>query len=169
MEYAEFIDSNPETILNQNYTRHVGYTDENSLFRTNYYNINNVNRISKTLTELLQGVHESNRPIVVPDSTIINIMDTIYQNFRPLTGDMYSRYNIPNGTNSDDYIDSMIKQTIEVIYSEVKNNIEMEQNNKKLSVWTTVLGDFNEQGLRSFPPLKTLQNHPAYCQFNMNY
>jgi hypothetical protein len=169
MEYAEFIDSNIEETLNQNYGRNVGYTDTNSLFKTNYYNINIVNTISKKLTELLQGVDPLNRPIIIPDNTIINIMDSVQQNYRPLTGDIFSRYNIPNGQNSDDYISSMIDQTIEIIYSEVKNNFEIEENNKNLSVWTTLLGDFNEQGLRSVPPIKILNKHPAHCQFNMNY
>jgi len=169
MEYAEFIDSNIEETLNHNFTRNAGYQDTSSLFKTKYYNINIVNTISKKLTELLQGVDHLNRPIIVPDNTIINIMDSVQQNYRPLTGDIFSRYNIPNGQNSDDYISSMIDQTIEIIYSEVKNNFEIEENNKNLSVWTTLLGDFNEQGLRSVPPIKILNKHPAHCQFNMNY
>ena len=169
MEYAEFIDSNPEHILNRNYTRHSGYQDTSSLYKTKYYHIDNVTTISKKLTQLLKGVHPSGRPILIPNETIINIMDSVYQNYRPVTGDIFTRFNIPSGQNSDDYITSMIDQTIEIIYSQVKNEIEMEENNKKLSVWTTVLGDFNDQGLRSHDEIKILNNHPAHCQFNMNY
>ena len=38
MEYAEFIDSNPEEMLNDNYTRYSGYQDTNELFQKKYYN-----------------------------------------------------------------------------------------------------------------------------------
>ena len=169
MEYAQFIDINPEEKLNKNFTRYAGYRDTSESYQKNYYNINTVNLISRKLTELLKGVHPSGRPILIPNETIINIMDGVYQNFRPQTGDIFSRYNIPNGFNSDDYITNMIDQTIEIIYSQVKTDLEMEENNKKLSVWTTVLGNFNDQGLRSHAPIKVLNNHPAYCQFNMNY
>ena len=169
MEYAQFIDVNPEVKLNLNFTRYAGYQDSNESFQKNYYNINNINLISRKLTELLQGVDPRGRPIIVPNQSIINVMDSVYQNFRPQTGDIFSRYNIPTGFNSDDYISNMIDQTIEIIYSDVKNNLEIEENNKKLSVWTTVLGNFNDNGLRSHAPIKVLNNHPAYCQFNMNY
>lgn len=169
MEYAEFIDSNPEEYINDNYTRYVGYQDTNALLQAKYYNINTINTISKKVTQLLQGVDPKNRPIVVPNKTISNIMDSVYQSFTPQIGDIYSRYNIASGLNSDDYVQSMIDQTVEIIYSEVKNNIEMENNNKKLSVWTTVLGDFNENKLRSFPPIKVLNKHPQYMAFFENY
>jgi hypothetical protein len=169
MEYAQFIDVDPEHSINDNYSRYVGYQDTNALLQAKYYNINTINTISKKLTELLQGVDELNRPIIVPNKTIANIMDSVYQSYRPQTGDIYGRYNIPTGLNSDDYIQSMIDQTIEIIYSEVKNNLEIEQNNKKLSVWTTVLGDFNENKLRSFAPIKVLNKHPQYMAFFENY
>jgi hypothetical protein len=169
MEYAEFIEIDPEHEINDSFTRFSGYQETSELLKTKFFNINTINVISKKITQLLQGVDPRNRPIIVPNESIKNIMDSVYINFRPQTGDIYTRYIIPNGLNSDDYINDMIDQTVEIIYSEVKNNIEMEQNNKKLSVWTTVLGDFNENGLRSFPPIKVLNKHPAYCQFNMNY
>jgi len=75
---------------------------------------------------------------------------------------------VPTGDNSG-YLQDMIQQTIEIITSEVKNNLEMEENNRKLTVWTTVLGDFNEQGLRSHPEIKIRQKRPTPMQFNMNY
>ena len=169
MEYAEFIDINPETLINDNYTRHSGYQDTSVLLQKNFYNVNTVNTISKKLTQLLQGVDPSNRRIIIPDKIITNVMDSVYNDFVPETGDIFTRYIIPSGLNSDDYITSLIDQTIQVIYSDVKNNIEMEQNNKKLSAWVQVLGDFNDNNLRSYPPIKVLNKHPAYGQFNMNY
>lgn len=169
MIYGEFVDVKPETYLNDNYTRHVGYEDTSIELQKRYFNSTVVENISKKLTQLLQGVDPQNRPIIIPNKTITNIMDSVYQSFRPETGDIYSRYNIASGLNSDDYIQSMINQTIQIIFSEVKTTLEMEENNRKLSVWTTVLGDFNDSGLRSHAPIKILNRHPAYMQFNMNY
>jgi hypothetical protein len=169
MEYAQFIDVDPEHDINLEYTRHSGYQDTSNEFQRKFYNINTVNTISKKLTELLKGVDPLNRPIVIPNKSIVNIMDSVYQGFRPQTGDIFSRFTMPNGLNSDDYIQSLIDQTIEIIYADVKNNMEMEQYNKKLSVWTTVLGDFNDNQLRSYPPIKVLNKHPQYMAFFENY
>ena len=117
------------------------------------------------------GVDPQNRPIIVPDKQIGFVMDTVYTNFIPYNaGDIYTRYVVPNGNNTDSYVQNMIDQVIEIIYSDVKNNLEIDQNNAKLSIWTTILGEgMNEHQLRSFPPLKTLLKRPAPMQFNMNY
>ena len=36
----------------------------------------------------------------------------------------------------------------------------MEENNKKLTIWTTVFGDFNSHGLRSHAPIKLRERKP---------
>ena len=96
-------------------------------------------------------------------------MNDIYASFRPPTGDIYSRYTIPNGISPQSYVQSMIDQVIQVIVSNVKNTLEIEQNNEKLTVWTTLYGDFNTDGLRAHPPIKVRKKRPASFQFNMNY
>ena len=63
----------------------------------------------------------------------------------------------------------MINQTVNIIVSAIKDEIEITEQNKKLTAWTTVLGDFNEQGLRSHAPIKLRERHPQYMAFNMNY
>ena len=63
----------------------------------------------------------------------------------------------------------MIDQVIEIIVSDVKTNYETELNNSKLSAWTTVLGDYNDNQLRSYPPIKVLNKHPQYMAFFENY
>ena len=45
----------------------------------------------------------------------------------------------------------------------------MEENNKKLSIWTTVYGDFNAHGLRQHPPIKIRKKRPDPFQFHMRY
>ena len=114
------------------------------------------------------GVDPFNRPILVPANTICNIMSNIYISFRPETGDIYSRYIIPKNSQQSD-VQNMIDQVIEVIVSQVKDDLEMRENNAKLTAWTTVLGDFNLHGLTQTPPIKTRQRRPDPCMFNMNY
>ena len=168
MEYAQFIDLNPEEKINLNYQRYVGYQDTNSVLN-NLFSINTLNTISKKLTQLLMGVHPDNKIIVVPTNLIANVLDSVYQGYRPQTGGIYSRYIIPTGLNSSDYATDMVDQTIEIIYSDIKNQYDMEKNNKTLSVWNTILGDFNENQLRSHPPIKILNKHPQYMAFFENY
>jgi len=45
----------------------------------------------------------------------------------------------------------------------------MTENNKKLSIWNSVYGEFNEKGLRAHPPIKIRKKRPQRMMFNMNY
>lgn len=156
------------TICDSNYVKYVGYEQSNTCVKK-YFSKSNVNTISRKITELLQGVDPENRPIVVPDTTICSVMSDVYDSYRPPTGDIHSRYIVPSGTSSESYVQNMIDQTIEIITSDVKNNLEMEEHNRKLTIWTTVYGDFNDHGLRQHPPIKLRNKRPAPMQFNMNY
>jgi len=147
--------------------KYVGY--DSDMGTMDFFSTEHVQNISKKITELLMGVDPYNRPIIVPDNTILSVMNNIYSNFRPQTGDIYGRYNIPTNKSADFYLQNMTNQTIEVIVTDVTNNYEMEQNNKKLSIWTTVLGDFTEHNLRSHPKIKIREKRPAPMQFKMNY
>ena len=51
----------------------------------------------------------------------------------------------------------------------IKNDFGMEAANKKLSIWDSVLGDFNEKGLRGHDIIKIKKNRPQPMMFNMNY
>jgi hypothetical protein len=164
MEYAIPINAN----YDDNYTKFVGYQQDNKCIQE-YFSQQTVSMISKKVTELLMGVDPRNRPIIVPDRIIANVMDSIYTNFRPATGDIFGRYNVPSGSSTDSYVQSMIDQTIEVIVSDVRNNLEQEESNKKLTVYTTILGSFNEHGLRSHSKIKTRNRRPTPMLFNMNY
>lgn len=167
MEYG-FIINEPISVGSDLNTKYVGFTDYNPCLQK-FFCQETINIISKKVTQLLMGVDPLNRPIIVPDDKIAFVMDSIYNNYRPPTSDIYSRYVVPDGETTLSYVQNMIDQTIELIYSDVKNNLEMEQNNRKLSQWTTVLGDFNSHGLRSYAPIKTLLRRPNPLEFNMNY
>ena len=169
MEYGSIIQEK-KLVGSDLETKHPGFTDFDLCLRQ-YFSQNTIHTISHKLTQLLMGVDPQNRPIIIPDKQIGFVMDSVYRNFTPYnTGDIYTRYNIPSGSNTDSYVQNMIDQVIEIIYSDVRNNLEIEQNNSKLSIWTTVLGEgLNQHQLRSFAPIKTRLKRPAPFQFNMNY
>jgi hypothetical protein len=151
-----------------NYMKHVGYTENNPCIKY-YFHPSQVKTISHKITELLQGVDPQGRPIIVPDKTICSIMSEVYDSYRPPTGDIYGRYNVPSGNGFESYVQSMIDQVIEIIVSDVRINMGMEEYNKSLSIWSTVYGDFNEHKLRQHPPIKILSKRPTPLQFNMKY
>lgn len=154
-------------VCDLNYLRHVGWSEQNDCFRE-YYSKDTINIISRKVTELTRGVDPKNRKIIVPDARICEVMDSIYTNFRPATGDIYSRYIIPNNQQAN-MIQSMIDQTIEVITDFIRNEIGMQQANQKLSAWVQVYGDFNTHNLTQVPPIKTRERRPATMQYHMNY
>lgn len=177
MEYGDMIDSfenfiNPDNGYLQSdlySSKYVGFERNDNPDIKFYYSNKNVRTISNKITELLRGVHPENRPIIVPDKTIYSVMDSIYHNYRPATGDIYGRYNIPTGNTTQSYVQDMIDQVIEIIVSDVKTNYETEINNSKLSAWTTVLGEFNDHKLRAYSVIKIRERRPAPLQFNLNY
>ena len=160
-------------ICDTKYIKHVGYSQTSCSLDCGpscihkYFSPENIRMISNKISELLMGVDEKNRKIIVPDSSICNIMSAVYDNYRPRVGDIYSRYIIPQ--DQEDTIQTMIDQVINIITTDVKVNLGMQQCNRKLSVWTTVMGDFNEHGLRQHPPIKLREKRPQPMMFNMNY
>ena len=169
MEYA--INMSDE-ICDDNYMRNVGYSEDNQpnpeciekLFAPETIKI-----VSHKITELLMGVDPQNRPIKVPDSTICGVISQVQIAYQPPVGDIYTRYIIPTGLGPKDYIQDIINRSIEIITNTVRTEMEMDQNNQKLTIWTTVYGDFNEHQLRQHPPIKVLHKRPDPLQFNMNY
>lgn len=165
MSYATNIES---SISDSNYMRYVGYREQQSLCIQDYFSDKTVDMISNKISELLMGVHPQNKKLVVSKDVITSIMSNIYQNYRPETGDIYSRYIIPTRTPND-MVQDMINQTIESITSQVRSDYQMRENNAKLTVWTTVLGDFNTFGLRQHAPIKIRNKRPNPMEFNMRY
>jgi len=167
MEYGDIID-NPLIGSDLN-TKFVGFSDYNGCV-IDYFSQNTINTISDKVTKLLDGVDLYNRQIIVPDDKISFVMDAIFSTYRPSTSDIYGRYNVPTGTTTESYVQDMIDLTIETIYSDVKNNLEMEQNNSKLSAWTQVLGEgVNDNNLRAFAPIKVRVRRPNPMEFHMKY
>ena len=165
MEHGDLISEN----CNNNYLKYIGYTENDNPCIKKYFSSTTIKNIQQKVTELTLGVDPHNRPIQVSENVICNVMSDIHDSFRPAVGDIFTRYSIPTGSTSVSYVDDMINQVIEVIVSDIKNTTMMEENNKKLTAWTTLLGDFNEHNLRSHSIIKVQNKRPAPFQFNMNY
>lgn len=154
-------------LCNYNNIRHVAWNENNKCIQE-YYSPTTVNLISKKVTELTKGVDKHNRPIIVPDERISQVMDSVYQYYRPPVGDIHSRYIVQN-ENQPSMVQSMIDQTIETIVSNIRDSLGMEQWNQGLSAWVQLYGDFNEHNLTQTPPIKVRGKRPAPMQFNMTY
>lgn len=164
MSYIQ-TDSNKNCDLN--YLRYAGWTESTTGIKE-FYSRETVNLISKKVSELTRGIDKLNRIIKISDPVICNVMDTVYTNYRPATGDIFSRYVVPT-QEPEDQVQEMIDQTIEMIVSSIRNNVEMFENNSKLSAWVQVYGDFNTHNLTQTPPIKVREKKPSTMQFNMNY
>ena len=159
------------TSYNGGYMANVGWEETNdgncevqSLFSTAI-----LESISQAITRNLTGVDPEGRPIIVSHENIASVVSNVYRfGTRQNVGDIHSRYIVPQAQARCD-MRSIINQTINIITSQIRNEMEMAQNNKKLTVWTTLLGDFNKEGLRSHAPIKIRRKHPQYMAFNMNY
>ena len=166
MEYASKICNAP--LCDLNFMRYVGWEESNDCTKK-FFSKETVDIISRKVTELTMGVDPQNRPIVVPTPNICGLMSEVYQAYRPPTGDIHTRYNIPSGTGPQSQVQNMIDQVIEIITNNIRYSLEMEENNRKLTIWTTVYGDFNEHGLRRHAPIKVLNKRPNSFEFHMNY
>ena len=166
MEYAQSICG--DSICDDDFIKYVGYTEDNACIRK-YYSPETRKIISAKITELLEGVHPEGKKIIVGDNVICGMMSSIKDSYRPPTGDIYTRYIVPSGITPQDYVQSMINQVIEVITNTIKTEYAMEECNRNLTVWDTVLGDFNARGLRSHSQIKVREKKIPSALFFMNY
>jgi hypothetical protein len=170
MEFSDYITTGScakGTYCDENYMRYVGWSENTAV--QYLFSKKVVDFISQTVSDVLDRVDAKGRRIIVPDDKICHVISSCYMNSqRPPVGDIFTRYNIPPEEPSDIY-NEIIRRTIEIITSTVRNELEMEAHNEQLSVWDTVLGDFNKQGLRSHSQIKIRDRIPNPREFNMNY
>ena len=130
----------------------------------------NLNELSRAITYALRGTDPQGRDIVVARERITEVLSSVFMNItRERVGSIYSRYTIPDCLPRND-LWSYNFVTMNIIVSAIKDEYDTLANNKKLTIWTTVLGDFNTHGIRAHPPLnKIRQKMPQRMMFNMNY
>jgi hypothetical protein len=148
---------------NHQYIAHPGYKDT-SLNIQALFSTETLLLISRAVTDALRDLYEPG--IIVPLDIICNVLNALYEAYRPPSGDPITMYNIVSNENPN-AVDAIINQTINVIVGQVRSQLIMEQNNSKLTKWSTVLGTHNEQGIRSHPVLKLRNRRPQTMMINM--
>lgn len=151
--------------MNEQYLKHVGYVDTNAAI-AGYFSASTAQFIGAKVSELLSVTFPQG--VIVPQERIVDVMNDIYEAYRPATGDIFTRYIIPTDENPN-CVDEMINQVIQVVVTQVKDNLETDARNSQLTISSTLYGSFNEQGLRRHSHIKTRQRRPQPLLINMNY
>jgi len=124
--------------------------------------------IQQKTSEYLTGVDPKGRKIMPTDQVVEGALFGVFQQHRPNTGDIYGKYTVVNELKRDDY-SYIVDKTISLLVMGIRTELEMVQNNEKLTIWTTLLGDFNEHGLRQHAPIKVRNKRPDPMLFHMRY
>lgn len=157
----------PEShIYNPGWSKYVGWEVSQNPNLQFLFDKDRMLTYQRKITELLQGVREDGRPILVPLDTIGNVLFQCYQTNQTTTASIYSKYIQPQQRND---ITMIVDRAINIIVTQIRNEYEMAENNRKLTIWDSVLGDFNKHGLRAHPPIKIRKGGPERFQFHMRY
>jgi hypothetical protein len=176
MEYGNLLETVKNTVIDtdKEYNEHIDpskyigwstITEWNELPRQLFtkYTLKVIqNKVYQYLLEAMD------KKIVPSERIVIIALYGVFENHIPRTGDIYGKYLVVDQTQRDDY-GYIVDKTISLLIDGIKNDIEMTEANNKLTVWTTVLGDFNEHGLRQFPPIKLRDRGPDRMLFHMKY
>jgi hypothetical protein len=154
--------------MDENFYRYVGWSVTQGELDKRFFSEHTVRDISSELTKLLKCLRKDGRGIVVADRVIAHMMSEVFNKNRPQLGNGYFMYIIPSAEPRNDY-ETMKKMVIEMIFNNIKTEYEMDENNRKLTIWTSVLGDFNKHGLRQYTNLKINEKNINKVRFNMNY
>ncbi len=102
--------------VNNNYRYHQ--YDGRDRYQT-LFNRSTLNTISKEITKRLNGVHPEGKNIIVPNETILSVMEAVHTK-----------------TNNAE-LEVMIDMVINYIVNQIKVEYETTQKNNNLSIWTT--------------------------------
>ena len=153
---------------NDMYMTHVGY-NENGCDKAvqAYFSDDTISFVQQKVDALLRC--DFPQGVVVPCQRIRDVINAVYQSYRPAIGDIFTRYNIPGDYTSYNMVNTLINQTVSIIVNDIKNNLGTEANNASLDRWNSVLGEANPLGLRSHGPIKIRKRKGKTLLFNMNY
>ena len=104
--------------------------------------------ISKQITERLAYVHPEGKNIIVSDTNIISVLDSMYQNYKR-------------------DVEPLIMMTISFIVETIKTEYEMEEYNRQLNIWVTTFPESNT--LRQYAPIKLREKRPTNFEFHYTY
>lgn len=119
-----------------------------------FFSQKTTNMISEKVTEALMGVHPEGKRIVVPDETILMVQRNIYDNER-------------------DNVWIMIDMVIDTIYTRIRDEFGINEQNEKLNKWIVkhdeTMYEMNPYTpIRSYAPLK-IRERTTQRSFMYNY
>lgn len=125
----------------------------------------NMALVSSRVTDILS---QYGYDVRMTPRTIGGVMSDVFKNNNPKIGDIRTRYVIPDAKPRND-VENLTEQAINILVNAYLDEQDTLKINSSLSVWTTVLGDFNGEGLRAHPILKTKENDYIKGVFMENY
>lgn len=102
----------------------------------------NVALVSDKITQLLEGTHPEGKKIVVPPATIRSVLSSVFL-----------RYGFFDPVK-------IIDETVSDIVGYISDEFITLQKNRNYSIWNTVLGENNQEGLMPHPPIKLKERRP---------
>jgi hypothetical protein len=113
-----------------------------------FFSAKNIAFIRDEITNRLTGVHPEGKNIIVPDDTIVSVMDSIYdKNFHD--------------------VDKLTMMTIQFITDHIRNEFQVELQNSRLSAWIQYYP--SDSGIRQYPPIKLRERAVSTYTTQWNY
>ena len=155
--------------LHTNHLKHVGwsaasYTENNS----NFFSEETIRIINRQINQIL--LNDPKEEFIISKQVIVDVMGAVEEDFVKNIGGIYTKEIMNSGHHQDTNLE-MMNRVIETITSKIRTEHDMIKNNNSLSKWNTVLGDFNENNLRSHSKIKIREkntSHRGVVSF-MNY
>jgi hypothetical protein len=116
-----------------------------------YYNMfrpDSIKKMSQLITARLRGVHPLGLNIIVPDQSIVSVMDSFWHGYK----------------RDSDLLPVM---TVAYIVDYIKSEYQIEEQNRDLTAWVSIFPQSN--GLRQHAPIKLRERRPTNFQFHYSY
>jgi hypothetical protein len=106
--------------------------------------------------------------MIVAPHVLWDVMSSVSLTNDPIVGDIHSRYVVSNGKSRDDLL-QLNTRVLNTIVNTIVDEYDTIRQNARLTKWTSVLGEFNAEGLRGHDILKTKENDYRKGFFVYNY
>lgn len=121
--------------------------DTSGIYST-FFGTRNIQAMSKEITFRLQGIHPQGKNIIIHETQLRSVMDSVYKN-----------------TSRD--IERMIMMTISYCVDAIKDEFITQQQNSKLTPWVQMFPE--SSGLRQYSKIKIRDKRPTPMMFIENY
>jgi hypothetical protein len=146
---------------------YVGWEKDN-VNRASYLYFFSKENMASLSREITRRLMTTGKEFRVTDRVIGGVMSDIARSNNPVIGDIQTRLVVPAEKPRDD-IENMNSQVVTVIVNTILDEYETTVYNGRLSVWSTVYGDFNKEGLRAHSVIRKKENDYIKGVFSMNY